>query len=161
MSESFYNPYQFIPANTHKTPSLDWSPPKDQSQALERPDNKFVRHDYWHEQGLSGRIVCRLTTLSPTVVGGQQIAQDNQPAIVRPYRHPNGQVAIPANSLRGLIGNTAEILSQSSLRVLTQPEDGAYSVRKPADSTDAEDSKNVLKNLGILLIRRGNISCTH
>ncbi len=155
MSESFYNPYQFIPANTHKTPSLDWSPPKDQSQALERPDNKFVRHDYWHEQGLSGRIVCRLTTLSPTVVGGQQIAQDEQSALVTPYRHPDGQIAIPANSLRGLIGSTAEILSQSSLRVLTQPEDGAYSVRKPADSTDAEDSKNVLKNLGILLIRDG------
>lgn len=133
MSESFYNPYQFIPANTHKTPSLDWSPPKDQSQALERPDNKFVRHDYWHEQGLSGRIVCRLTTLSPTVVGGQQIAQDEQSALVTPYRHPDGQIAIPANSLRGLIGSTAEILSQSSLRVLTEIPKGGYSNRKKAE----------------------------
>lgn len=158
MSESFYNPYQFIPVNTRHAKQLTkWSPPKDPSYPLAHEANQWVRHDYWHAQGLSGRIICRLTTLSPTIVGGQQDreSQDQQPALVTPYRHPKGQIAIPANSLRGLIGNTAEILSQSSLRVLTQPEDGAYSVRKPADSTDAEDSQNVLKNLGILLVRDG------
>lgn len=136
MSESFYNPYQFIPVNTRHAKQLTkWSPPKDPSYPLAREANQWVRHDYWHAQGLSGRIICRLTTLSPTIVGGQQDreSQDQQPALVTPYRHPKGQIAIPANSLRGLIGNTAEILSQSSLRVLTEVPKGGYSNRKKAE----------------------------
>lgn len=156
MTEVFYNPYQFIPVDTRKTKQLtEWSPPKDSSAPLARAENQWVRHDYWHREGLSGRLVCRLTTLSPTVVGGQQTIQNNAPSQVDPYEHPKGQIAIPANSLRGLIGSVAEVLSQSSLRVLSQAENGAYSVRKPADSTDDENSKNVLKNIGIFLIREG------
>jgi CRISPR-associated protein (TIGR03986 family) len=163
MSEVFYNPYQFIPVDTRKTKQLtQWSPPKDQSAPLAHEANKWVRHDYWHSEGLSGRIVCRLITLSPTVVGGQQDQRKQDtptkiPTTVHSYKHPSSseQIAIPANSLRGLVGSVAEVLSQSSLRVLTQPEDGAYSVRKPADSTDDENSKNVLKNIGIFLIREG------
>lgn len=137
MSEVFYNPYQFIPVDTRKAKQLTaWSQPKDPSQPLARPNNHAVRHDYWHTQGLSGRIRCSLTTLSPTVVGGQQNSkeksQDPQATVVEPYRS-KGQLALPANSLRGLIASTVEILSQSSLRVLTKVAEGGYSNRKKAE----------------------------
>ena len=134
MSKVFYNPYQFIPIDTRKIKQLtQWSPSKDQSAPLAREANKWVLHDYWHSQGLSGRIVCRLTTLSPMVVGSQQISQDNAPSVVQPYQHPSAQITIPTNSLRGLVGSVAEVLRQSSLRVLTDIPTGDYSNRKKAE----------------------------
>jgi len=136
MSEAFYNPYQFIPLDTRQAKrSTPWYKNDTGTKTLADAENHFVRHDYWHQDGVSGRIHCTLTTLSPTVVGGQQeqAEQADQPTRVKPYYHPSGAVAIPANSLRGLLGSVVETLSQSSLRVLQQAENGAYSVRKPAE----------------------------
>lgn len=146
----FYNPYQFIPVDTSKTKKLV---NYQNADALnDATKNEFVRHDYWHKKGFSGRIICTLTTLSPLVVGAEQIQDVNKKnaSIVNRYIDRNGNPAIPANSLRGMIGNIVETISQSSLRVLVQAEKGAYSVRKPAQAESLGESFAALKRIGIL-----------
>lgn len=125
MSEKFYNPYQFIPvrAPNKLTPykSLD---------ELKQIQNKFVRHDFWQRDGLSGRILCSLTLESPTFVGGTHSDNKTTPQVVDGYKgNFNGKMLymLPANSLRGMVGQVAESLSQSALRVL---ENKNLSVRK-------------------------------
>ncbi len=136
----FLNPYQFIPIDTSATKTIKWKERED----LKNESNPFLRHDYWHEDGISGRISCELKCISPVVVGGRQFQGDKKtPGVVKPYRHPDGSLAIPANSLRGMIGNVTEIISQSSLRVLTNKEDTVYSQRKQANRG--------LKEMGILI----------
>ena len=163
MSEKFYNPYQFIPVSTKETEKLDWKHMEQEGSTLKRADNLFVRHDCWHQKGFSGRITCELTTLSPLVVGGRQeeakkIDRDkgifkSEPAKAHPYRLPDNPDVrkerlkfpehLPANSLRGMIASIAEIMSQSSLRVLTKESENPLSVRR---STDIP-----LKKMGVLL----------
>ncbi|SEH08759.1 TIGR03986 family type III CRISPR-associated RAMP protein [Candidatus Venteria ishoeyi] len=119
----FYHPYNFIPVtgkvNNRETPKTAYQDIQDGSS--------HIRHDLWQEDMQSGRVLCRLHLDTPTVVGGaHEPSQNGQPAVVKPYcRHDN--IAIPANSLRGVVGSIAESLSQSALRVL---EDKQYSVRK-------------------------------
>jgi len=76
---------------------------------------------------LSGQLLCRLKTVSPTLVGARQHKEkgDNIETIAN-YRS-KGKIAIPGSSLRGVIGSVAEAISQSALRVLGQRE---FSVRK-------------------------------
>lgn len=126
----FHNPYAFVPAtgkvNGQETPKTPYS-------EIAGGNVPFVRHDRWDADALSGRIVCRLFLHSPLVLGGKQIpgqkADGAHPARageVEPYRN-RGRIAIPGNSLRGMIGSVAETISQSALRVL---DDTHYSVRK-------------------------------
>lgn len=111
----FHNPYHFVPVSK-----------KDRREDLNREDLKRrqsgpVTHARYVENTRSGRIVCRLTTETPVVVGGCRDAPDGQAAISHPFEipsEPNGQAAIPASSLRGLISSLAEAASNSALRVL-------------------------------------------
>jgi len=144
----FYNPYQFIPLDTKGTEtSVDYK----QTGDLKAAENKFVRHDYWHSEGLSGRIRCQLVTHSPTVVGAKQISDVNNKdaSVVTQYKDSQGNPAIPANSLRGMIASVAEAISQSAPRVLIPAEKGEYSVRKPAKN--AKPHEKPLKKMGFLL----------
>lgn len=127
----FHSPYHFIPVQTDKTATTDWSA----DSPLKRADNHYLRHDYWHPEGESGRITCRITCRSPLVVGGKQSPGDQAtPGTVAAYVHPHGGPAIPGNSLRGMISSLAEAISQSALRVLTAEKESVYSVRKPVES---------------------------
>ncbi len=115
----FLNPYQFIPTtgkiNNKNTPTI----------AYKELASTHIRHDYWDKDSFSGRVVCEIHLLSPTVVGNNQTpGTEQQAGTVTSYQ--DGQ-AIPANSLRGMVSSVAEALSQSALRVLEQ---SAYSVRK-------------------------------
>lgn len=129
----FYNPYAFVPlsqiAETKRTCSAE----------IATGQHPFVRHDRWAEGALSGRIVCQLTLLSPTVVGNEHREHhedDNNPKLatrVEPYCRvqANGQseYALPASSLRGMLSVVTETLSQSAMRVLNRTD---YSVRQAA-----------------------------
>lgn len=132
----FHSPYQFIAIKKcdedNKTAYSD-------QQDLQKQSNAFVRHDYWHNEGYSGRIHCTLKTESPLVIGGTQIAgTKDKPGVVIPYPYKNepdvpeslARLKIPANSLRGMVANIAETLSQSSLRVLSSEQYSSYTVRK-------------------------------
>lgn len=121
----FHHPYNFIPVTgeVNKQPT-----PKVLYEKIAE-GYKGIRHDLWEKDTQSGRIVARVNLVTPTMVGGQQIRSDDPDgaALVESFKR-DGKTALPANSLRGVIGSVAETLSQSSLRVL---EKRRYSVRKP------------------------------
>lgn len=129
----FHSPYQFIPVTGRigngATPTAAYSEKGAPGAEEDIRDGSvpFVRHDRWEADACSGRILCRLEAISPLVVGGEQIPSTVRgSARVRPYRNRYG-LAIPANSLRGMVANVAEAISQSAMRVLA---DASYSVRK-------------------------------
>ena len=127
MSSTFHAPYNFIPAtgkvNGRESEKIPYRKIKD-------GEADYVRHDLWHKDAKHGRIICRVHLHTPTVAGGLHDARvEGHPQDVQPYCR-DGKPAIPGNSLRGMIGSVAEMLSQSALRVL---EDKVYSVRKPMD----------------------------
>ena len=79
-----------------------------------------ARHDLYLTNQLSGRIICQLETITPTVTGNEHNKHNTNkksPVTIKPYRWKK-KLAISANSLRGMLSNTAETLSQSSLRIL-------------------------------------------
>lgn len=145
MSEKFYNPYQFIPVLAPKAEHLTDYQDLDTFKSVK---NTFVRHDYWHEKSKSGRIVCTLEALSPLVVGGKQTSGNKESKTegkVEPYRNRAGEVAIPANSLRGMVTNIAEAISHSSMRVLNTLENEFYSTRMRTEEA--------FKDIGVLCKR--------
>lgn len=125
MTENFYNPYQFIPV----TGLQDDSPRTVPFADIKQGNHAAIRHDLWQKNLKSGRIVCSVHLETPTVVGNQHdqpAPGEDRETKVHPYRI-GGEYALPANSLRGMIGSVAETLSQSALRVL---EEEKYSVRR-------------------------------
>lgn len=150
MSEQFHNPYQFIPVDTRKAKGKTAYP---DAKALSASTNHYVRHDYWNQESVSGRIICTLEAISPVVVGMEQIQGDKKAGTtgtVTPYCDRDGNPAIPGNSLRGMIGSIAETISQSSLRVLVPAARGEYSVRKPAQADNLGKEFAALKQIGVL-----------
>ena len=112
---SFYSPYQYIPCR--KVSGF-----LDRFEDI-RNGKTRIRHDRWVGDHLSGSIECLLTTKTPTMIGGPQHADTSKesPTHVDNYRfpqHKDGKLAIPGNSLRGMIGNIIETISLSSLRIL-------------------------------------------
>lgn len=108
----FHNPYHFVPVvpTTADGPRIDAFPDS-------LPDR--VSFAMWDSEQLSGRLVCRLTTAMPLVIGAAQTKRSNFPTRVLPFRLA-GQPAIPGSSLRGLISATAEAASNSILRILNR-----------------------------------------
>lgn len=90
----------------------------------------------------SGRIVCRLTTEAPLIVGAKRKPHGNESARIDPFESAPGVPAIPASSLRGLISSLAEAASGSALRVLND----AYLTRRVL----MRDEPPPLTALGIL-----------
>lgn len=135
----FHHPYNFIPV----TGKIDGEARAQTGYGHVKNGGTNARHDLWEAGTYSGRVVCRLRLETPTVVGSEQIEESGYASKrVKPYRR-NNRPAIPANSLRGMIGSVAEALSQSALRVL---EDRHYSVRKSVN----DDNAKVLSAIGML-----------
>lgn len=114
--KGFHNPYHFIPLvkpDTSQWPSLD-----------------KVRTEHGHDryQGLSGRIVCKLTPKTPLFIGSERgkAATPDSPIPVSGFQLQN-ELAIPATSLRGMLSSLFESISGSNFRVL---EAEKYSMRK-------------------------------
>lgn len=131
----FHNPYYFIPVENRTSPTTPYD------DIIQGETNaRHLRHDHWEKGALSGRILCRLKTITPVLVGAEQhpIEKDGDTMVVENYM-VNEALAIPGNSLRGVIGNVAETLSASAMRVL---EDETYSVRV--------DYHNALHAIGIV-----------
>jgi len=125
---SFHSPYQFIPVTgTLRRDGQEPAPVQTTGWDLSKDGRTAVSHEYWRGDTYSGRLLCRLKTVSPTLVGAEQRAQaEGQPETIANYRI-GGRLAIPGSSLRGAIGAVAEALSQSAMRVLPQRR---FNVRK-------------------------------
>jgi len=120
----FHNTYAFLPfgANVEET-IKGWQKASEfvNRQALHGTHHSHARYasstsDELNNQVFSGRLICSLKTITPTVVGGTQRAA--APSEVAPFKLGN-ELAIPATSLRGMIGALIEAASGSSLRVLS------------------------------------------
>lgn len=118
---AFHNPYHFVPVKPDQRRD-------DLAVAdFERGNVGHVTHDRFVSETrgkdqiqpvYSGRLVCRLTTEDPIVIGyKRKDSSGNEPSQVSAFAL-DGQPAIPASTLRGLISSIAEAASNSALRVL-------------------------------------------
>lgn len=128
MSDQFLNPYQFIPV---KAPQLPGTPGWTALADFAGSTMPHQSHAAWvGEQGgqavYSGRVLCRLETESPTVVGAKrEKGTTNASAVVHPFKL-NGQLALPASSLRGMVTAVHEAATNSSMRVMAERETLSY-----------------------------------
>lgn len=150
-NDVFYLPYHFVPVtgmvNGHPVVRVPGKHVKKGCVGAGAP-GEGARHDVWVSGHRSGRIVCRLTTETPTFVGGKRF-RNGKDAIqkVLPAMDADEKVVIPANSLRGMVGAVVESISQSAMRIL---QDRVHSVRKQADG------KRVLSAIGLVGINPKN-----
>ncbi|WP_027150709.1 TIGR03986 family CRISPR-associated RAMP protein [Methylobacter tundripaludum] len=125
-NSGFHNPYQFIPSKDpdtgHWLPVLGLNADSHHSHAFYR-DQTDNGEKLYH-----GRLICCLNTETPIFIGADK-KKDTEPAEINNYRL-NGELAIPATSLRGMISSLAEAASNSAMRVL---DNGLLSYRKTAD----------------------------
>lgn len=121
---AFHNPYAFIPV----VAGVD-APELVSKEQQEWPAH--LTHDRWVSGTHSGRLIVRITLEDLTGPGGEQTGGEeadrrrNIPAKARvarlfkiPGPGPEGTVAIPSTTLRGMIGSLIEAASHSALRVL-------------------------------------------
>ncbi len=117
----FYPPYQFVPVTGKINADRDTHRfAYDEIANGASTTAPTVRHDLWHRDGLSGRLICTLRLDSPTLVGAVHGPQRGNRPVPVPQYEWRGKPALPANSLKGMISAVAEALSQSALRVLSE-----------------------------------------
>ena len=136
--EDFYQPYNFIPvsgfisfdqANKEKPRAMyDYHDRKLLSHSSSGSASAIARHDVWQSGHHSGCFECTLRIVSPTVVGNKHSGEN--PTKVEQYKWKE-KTALPANSLRGMVASLAELLSQSSLRVLKKEFWPAFAAIEP------------------------------
>lgn len=159
MSDEFYNPFHFVPA---EKPRIDVMARDLLSKTpTERASHQHVTHDRYVTDAAvySGRIVCRLRLDAPTVIGaGRTPATNDQPAVVDPYQilaeytRANGhsefdwEPAIPETTLRGMISSVFEAATSSTMRVLS---DTPLSVRMAAMAS-GEQRSEALQAVGMI-----------
>lgn len=121
MGDLFHNPYHFVPL-PEKASGPQRTALSDDRRDL--PDQ--VTHECFVKNTFSGRIRCRLTTITPLVIGAEQTGE--APKQVHPYEVTGTtDPGIPASALRGLISSIIEAATQSAFRVLA---DRIFSYRK-------------------------------
>jgi CRISPR-associated protein (TIGR03986 family) len=128
-ASSFLNPYHFIglvaPSDDSLKAASDYletEPLHDRFGSSDAPPGSTDDARY------SGRIVCRLTTEGPVVVGSTQRRPDGrsqEETPVTPFElpHPDrpggpNRPAVPGSTLRGLLSSLVETASCSAMRVL-------------------------------------------
>lgn len=140
MSEEFHNPYHFAPVKARKDFLHDLS-------VSDANAGEWGRHShatYSKDKTYSGRLICRLDTVSPIVIGAEQV-EGTEPKEIKPFELDN-EPAIPASTLRGLLSGIAEAASNSALRVLDCERHLTY--RK-------QMGRGVLSALGMVMEEKG------
>jgi len=119
MPQEFTNPYHFVPIEEpQKKGSKNSEHWLNVNNDFDNRQLKHYSHAQYHPDTRSGRLICRLTTEDAMFVGALREQENkNEPATVTPFEL-EGQPAIPASTLRGLLSSIAETASNSALRVL-------------------------------------------
>lgn len=118
----FHNPYVFIPFGKPKPET--WEPYADLNEG-----KSHHSHARYAPNTFNGRLVCRLKTVTPIFIGAGDIQGTQDPKQKKNFRL-DGQVALPATSLRGVISSLHEAITGSAMRVM---DDRHYSVRAVND----------------------------
>lgn len=145
-NDHFHNSYHFVPLpqGTALPGWVERDMLKDKQRLGHHSHARYASQpqgaDTCRPAVFSGRLVCTLTSETPFIVGGRREQNPDGSTTVFPYQLPDGQLAIPASSLKGLISNIAEAASGSAMRVLDDTHVISYRMR-------AEDAH---KNLGYL-----------
>lgn len=118
----FHNPYAFTPFA--QTRSQDWP-------AWTELNSSAHSHAAYNPQSLHGRLICRLVAATPLFVGaGSSSAAEPKPQtpfrLGRKSATGQGEIALPATSLRGMVSALHEAITASRLRVAANER---YSVR--------------------------------
>jgi CRISPR-associated protein (TIGR03986 family) len=117
----FHNPYHFIPVKSPIPEDISTWLPKDKLSGSRHSHALYRQETESGSQLYHGRIICRLETETPLFIGAEGGKRDTsnstEPANVKNYCL-NGELAIPATSLRGMISSLAEAASNSAMRVL-------------------------------------------
>jgi CRISPR-associated protein (TIGR03986 family) len=142
----FWNPYHFVPTNSkpnQATSVEDFKKATTQTSQAHYLHHRYAQKDDQDKAVFSGRVLCRLTTETPLVVGAQRTeASDDKAAKVTPFLYKD-KPAIPASSLRGMISSMIEAASNSALRVL---ENRLLSYRMDAKGAPSAMGMVVLKD---------------
>ena len=151
----FYNPYHFVPVVSDALSAKSaepYTPSREEFKAalVEGAKTveklKHVTHERYVPGTHSGRLIVRLTTVTPTVIGAKQDAEKGSE---HPRVHPfkiDGRPAIPASTLRGLVGSVMEAASNGPLRIL---ENRSYSFRRKMEES--------LSAIGLIVSEGGNL----
>lgn len=118
----FHNPYLFIPFGKAKPDDkrLPWLSHEDIGKADSHHRHSRYASNAWH-----GRLLCRLTTTTPIFIGAGDVPGTSDPKQKQNFKL-NGDIALPATSLRGLLSSLHESITGSALRVMDERH---YSVR--------------------------------
>lgn len=125
---TFHNPYHFVPVKPDRRPDDLAVSDFDEGKVGHVTHDRFVSETGRGQQTspvYSGRLICRLTTEDPIVIGNKREELEDKSHRVSPFKL-DGKPAIPASTLRGLISSIAEAASNSALRIL---ENRAFSYR--------------------------------
>ena len=113
---AFHNPYHFISITEPKTET--WLAKKDFGSTMHDSHALYRDKDESDKKGkkiLHGRIRCTLTSETPLFIGGKR--NGGEPESLDHFQI-DGEPAIPATSLRGMLSSVTEAVSNSALRVL-------------------------------------------
>ncbi len=131
MTETFHNAYHFTPVSENVPRVSDFMNDFSGNRAgigelgglgeekTLRSDNLGpANFDRYHKGMYSGRLLCKLTTRGPVVVGGRHEESDGEkPGTVHPFEL-GGEPAVPGTTIKGCISSVMEAASNSALRVL-------------------------------------------
>jgi CRISPR-associated protein (TIGR03986 family) len=120
----FPSPYNFVPLSPHVR--TEWGP---------EPS-----HDIPYRDGLSGTIDVTITADSSLLV-----SDGNEDKERRFFRTPDGKVAIPGSSLRGMIRNVVEIASFSRFRLV---DDRRFGLRDLTQAARLDYGRKFTKSVG-------------
>jgi len=136
----FHNPYNFIP-----------SLPRDEKDA-ELGDKIPVGHDCYYTHYWSGKIVCKLTTITPLLIPDAAKAKtDGNEHKTYPLRMVDGKPYLPPTSLKGMLRNAYEAVTNSRFGVFAEHGD-RLAYRMNAKKVDVVPAR-VEENKGKLLLR--------
>lgn len=125
----FHHPYHFIPSKKGSR-KQDISAKSFQDSDLAVLDHishhRYASKTSDDKQVFSGRVVCKLNNKTPLVLGGERKPYSKDMKNYEQFKDTNrvlpfelnGQPAIPASTLRGMVTSLAEAASDSALRVL-------------------------------------------
>ncbi len=146
----FRNPYHFVPVSQDIPHTIE-SPA---GQKLSRDILGHRTFDRYHEETLSGRLICMLETKGPVVIGARQQGNADGDGYTRvhPFERKN-EPAVPGSSLRGCVSAIAEAASNSALRVL---DNMPYS-RRTLMKEDVSDHIEDYSAIGMIVEENGEL----